>query len=435
MALVYPFRGFRYNKEAVGDLNRVVTQPYDKTTPAMQDAYYLQSPYNAVRITFNLEKRYNPDTDYPAAGATLRQWIEQRVLVRDPMPAIYAYFQEYAIEGQTYLPTGFIALLDLKDSQAGILPHEHTLAGPKQDRLRLIRSLEANDDLIHMLYTDRKLTVNDILGQSISGRRPEIEVKDEYETIHRLWAVTDPEALREIRNAMSPQNLFIADGHHRFETSISFMKECEQKNWKPAGMESFDKRMVTCFNSVDGVTILATHRLIRDLPEFDARSFLSTVRQHFQVERASSPADLWKKMKQAQNDKVFGFYPACLKEFYLLRFKDQAMEDPLLQKFSEAQRRLGVSILHALILDHYLGIDEDKLAAQAYVDYARDRESCIRLTDDGKYQAVFFLNPATAEQMLHIASMGERMPQKSTDFFPKLLTGLVFMKMEISKET
>jgi len=191
--------------------------------------------------------------------------------------------------------------------------------------------------------------------------------------------------------------------------------------------------MVTCFNSVDGVTILATHRLIRDLPSFDARSVLAALGEHFHVDPASSAEDLWKKMKQGQSETAFGFYPASLKKFFLLRLKKEAMEDPLLLKYSRASRRLDVTVLHALILECRLGIDEDKLAAQAHIDYARDRASSVRLADEGKYQAVFYLNPTTAEQMLQVASLGERMPQKSTDFFPKLLTGLVFMKMEIAK--
>ncbi len=433
MALIYPFRGFRYNRKIVTDLSSVVTQPYDKTTPDMQQAYYLRSPYNAVRLTMNMEKRQNAVTEYSDAAATFKQWIDHKVLIREPFPTIYAYYQEYVIEGQTYVRKGFIALLDLKDSKAVILPHEHTLDEPKQDRLRLMRSLEANDDLIHMLYTDRRFSVNAVLERSIAGKLPESEVKDEYDTIHRLWTITEPEALRAIQDAMLSQDLFIADGHHRFETSINFMKECEQKNWKPAAVESFDKRMATFFNSADGVTILATHRLIRDLPGFDALSFLDRVRQDFQVEPVRSAADLWTEMKPAQNQKTFGFYPASLKQFFVLRLKEPALADPFLSRYSEAYRRLDVSILHSLILDRYLGIDENKLTLQAYVDYERDPETCIRLVDQGKYQAVFFLNPSTVEQMLQIASMGERMPQKSTDFFPKLLTGLVFMKMEIEK--
>jgi uncharacterized protein (DUF1015 family) len=433
MALVYPFRGFRYNKEVVGDFAAVVTQPYDKTTPSMQDDYYQRSPYNVVRITLNSEKKNDADTQYSQAGAIFNQWIERKVLRQDDRPAIYPYYQEYAFEGETRLQRGFISLLDLKNSGSGIIPHEHTLAAPKRDRLHLMRSIEGNEDLIYMLYSDSSLTVDRIMDESISGKAPEIDVKDEYGAIHRIWAITDPTALRSIQEAMQSQRLFIADGHHRFETSINFMHECEQRNWRTAGVESFDKRMVTCFNSAGQVTILATHRLVRDLPAFDARVFRRTIEPLFAVELIPSAAVLWKKMREERESHVFGFY-AGSGEFYLLRMKPSAGEDPLLLKHSEAYRELDVSILHSLLLERFLGIDEGKLEEQTNIDYMRERESCIRLIEDRKYQAAFFLNPTTAEQMQRIASSGERLPQKSTDFYPKLLTGLVFMKMQIGKQ-
>jgi len=424
MALVYPFRGIRYNKETIGDFQKVVTQPYDKMTPSMQDEYYRCSPFNVVRITLNLENRTNPETRYPDAGSIFLKWIAEKVLLQDSLPAMYAYYQEYAFEGQTRLQKGFISLLDLKNSESGIIPHENTLAAPKQDRLRLLRSIEANEDLIYLLYSDDRLTVNRIMDESISGRPAEIEVKDEYGAVHRVWAITDPETLRKMQDSMRSQRLFIADGHHRFETSINFMNECREKGWEPAGLESFDKRMVTCFNSVDGVTILPTHRMIRDLPEFDPGTFLRKIEDHFEAEPVSSASALWEKMKKGQRDNVFGFYPATLRKFYFLR----------LRKNVEVDRRLDVSVLHSLLLERLLGIDESKLASQAHLDYMRERDLCIKLVDEGKYQAAFFLNPTTAEQVQQIASRGERMPQKSTDFFPKLLAGLIFMQMKIAKQ-
>jgi len=424
MALVYPFRGIRYNKETIGDFQKVVTQPYDKMTPSMQDEYYRCSPFNVARITLNLENRTNPETRYPDAGSIFLKWIAEKVLLQDSLPAMYAYYQEYAFEGQTRLQKGFISLLDLKNSESGIIPHENTLAAPKQDRLRLMRSIEANEDLIYLLYSDDRLTVNRIMDESISGRPAEIEVKDEYGAVHRVWAITDPETLRKMQDSMRSQRLFIADGHHRFETSINFMNECREKGWEPAGLESFDKRMVTCFNSVDGVTILPTHRMIRDLPEFDPGTFLRKIEDHFEAEPVSSASALWEKMKKGQRDNVFGFYPATLRKFYFLR----------LRKNVEVDRRLDVSVLHSLLLERLLGIDESKLASQAHLDYMRERDLCIKLVDEGKYQAAFFLNPTTAEQMQQIASRGERMPQKSTDFFPKLLAGLIFMQMKIAKQ-
>lgn len=424
MALVYPFRGIRYNKETIGDFQKVVTQPYDKMTPSMQDEYYRCSPFNVARITLNLENRTNPETRYPDAGSIFLKWIAEKVLLQDSLPAMYAYYQEYAFEGQTRLQKGFISLLDLKNSESGIIPHENTLAAPKQDRLRLLRSIEANEDLIYLLYSDDRLTVNRIMDESISGRPAEIEVKDEYGAVHRVWAITDPETLRKMQDSMRSQRLFIADGHHRFETSINFMNECREKGWEPAGLESFDKRMVTCFNSVDGVTILPTHRMIRDLPEFDPGTFLRKIEDHFEAEPVSSASALWEKMKKGQRDNVFGFYPATLGKFYFLR----------LRKNVEVDRRLDVSVLHSLLLERLLGIDESKLASQAHLDYMRERDLCIKLVDEGKYQAAFFLNPTTAEQVQQIASRGERMPQKSTDFFPKLLAGLIFMQMKIAKQ-
>lgn len=432
MAHIYPFQGFRYNKEIVGDFNAVVTQPYDKTSPAMQDAYYQRSPYNVIRITLNLEKRRDPETAYPEAGATLRQWLENQVLRQDAAPAIYAYYQEYRVDGQPRLQRGFISLLSLQDSGSAIIPHEHTLAAPKQDRLQLMRSLEGNEDLIYMLYADEALTVDRIMDQCIAGQPPEIEVTDEFEATHRIWAISDPAALDAIQASMRSQNLFIADGHHRFETSVNFMKECAQKGWIPQGLESFDKRMVTCFNSAAGVTILATHRLLRDLPGFEPEAFLRNLSAHFSIENLATADAVWQKMKDAQEQHVFGFYSGQ-NRYCLLRMKPEAASDPLLQKHSEVYRELDVSILHALILERHLGIDEKKLAAQTHIDYARSHEACVQRVNDGKYQAAFFLNPTTARQMQRIASTGERMPQKSTDFFPKLLTGLVFMKMRIGK--
>jgi uncharacterized protein (DUF1015 family) len=401
----------------------------------MQEDYYQRSPYNVIRITLNLEKRQDPETRYKDAGSSFRQWIEEDVLIQDSMPTIYPYYQEYSVEGLVKIQKGFISLLDLENSGAGIIPHEHTLAAPKQDRLRLMRSVEGNEDFIYMLYADEKLTVNRIMDQAISGKQPEIEVTDEYGAIHRVWAIQDPEIQKQIQTAMSAQKLFIADGHHRFETSGNFMHECEERNWKPAAIESFDKRMVTCFNSSDGVTILPTHRLIRDLPDFDSQDFLKNVDDRFEVSQAATSEELWERMKKMWDarENVFGFYPADLKNFYLLRLKKQAEADPLLLRHSEDYRRLDVSILHALLLERHFGIDESKLAAQGHVDYVREREDCIRLVDDGKYQAAFFLNPTAAEQMERIALAGERMPQKSTDFYPKLLTGLIFMRMCIKK--
>jgi uncharacterized protein (DUF1015 family) len=436
MANLHPFRAYRFNPEITGDLEKVVTQPYDKISTALQEEYYRRSPYNVVRVTKNYEKIQDPDTDYPDAAATFLQWLEQKALIQDSAPGFYAYDQEYEIDGERKVRRGFVGLLDLKHSGSAILPHERTLAEPKMDRLRLMRCTESNDDLIFMIYTDDKLAVNRLLEESLSGTSPEIRVKDDYGAMHKLWQVNKPEMVKKIQAAMVPEELFIADGHHRFETALNYMKECEGNNWKPAGTESFDKRMVACFNSADeGLTILPTHRLVRDLANFDSQRFLKASEQYFLVEPADSAEALWNRMKENRaNASVFGFYARDIRKFILLRLKEESKTDPVLLAHSEVYRDLDVSILHTLILERLLGIDEAKLVAQAHVDYARDRTACIGRVDQGEYQAVFFLNPTSVQQVQRVALVGERMPQKSTDFYPKLLTGLLFMKMEIKKK-
>ncbi len=435
MALIYPFRGYRYNKDVVGDLGLVMTQPYDKIPMDLQQEYYRRSPYNVVRVTRSSEKNDNPDTGYPETGSLLGSWMRKDILVQDPRPAIYVYYQDYEVEGEKKRQRGFIALLDLRHSASGILPHERTLAEPKEDRLRLMRATECNDDSIYMLYTDDRLVVNRILEEWATAQPPDIRVKDDFEVLHRVWTVTDAKTIRRIQDAMVPEELFIADGHHRFETAINFLRECQAQGWRSAAPESFDKRMITCFNSADqGITILPTHRLIRGLSGFDSQAFLTSAAQYFESRTVASGPELWEEMRQRQGeDHVFGSYAADSRQFSLLRLKEEAKVDPLMLAHAEAYRHLDVSILHTLVLDKLLGIDEGKLVAQAHVDYARDRSSCVRDVDEGKYLAAFFLNPTTVEQMQRVALLGERMPQKSTDFYPKLLTGLVFMKMKISK--
>jgi uncharacterized protein (DUF1015 family) len=434
MANLFPFRAYSYNKKVVPHLDQVFSQPYDKISLQLQEEYYRRSPYNVVRVTKSVEKNENLETDYPQARATLQQWIEEKALIQDSEPGIYPYYQEYEVESERKIRKGFIALLDLQHS-AGILPHERTMAEPRMDRLRLLRSTECNDDLIFMLYTDDRMVVNHILDEWVTEAAPEIEVNDDFGARHKVWKITDPAAIKKVRDAMVSEELFIADGHHRYETALNYMKECLEKGWRPSGPESFDKRLVACFNSADeGITILPTHRLVRNLPAFDSQNFLNAARQFFACEGISTPEALWSKMREERGiNHIFGFFPSDTGEFHALRLKEESKVDPLLLAHGETYRHLDVSILHTLILDRLLGIDEAKLVAQAHIDFARDRDACLRRVEEGKYQAAFFLNPTTVEQVQRVALLGERMPQKSTDFYPKLLTGLLFMKMQVAK--
>lgn len=431
MALLYPFRGYRYDRQIAGSLDLVVTQPYNRIPPALQKEYYRRSPFNAVRVTRSLEQSDNPETDYPEAAQTLRSWLDQGILVQDALPGIYAYYQRYDFEEDSILRKGFIALLDLHHSARGTLPHERVTAELKMDRLRLLRSTECNEDVLFMIYTEDKLRVNRILDETAAARRAEIEVKDDLGVSHQLWAITDARAIHRIQDAMVPEELFIGDGQNRFEAALQYKRECEASRWKPAAAESFNGRMVACFNSAEGsITVVPTHRLIGDLTDFEPSAFLARADRYFAVETVPDAGDLWRKMAEDRGaSHLFGFYAD--KKFFLLRLKVQA--DPLMLAHAEACRHLDVSILHVVVLERLLGISESQLDRHSHVDFARDRDACVQSVDEGRYQAALFLNPASVEQLQRVAVLGERLPQMSTDFYPKLLTGLVFMKMQITK--
>jgi uncharacterized protein (DUF1015 family) len=431
MALLYPFRGYRYSRDTVGDLKLVVTQPYNRISPALQKEYCRRSPYNVVRVTRSFEKLDNPETNYSEAALALQSWINRGALLQDNLPALYAYYQQFDFQGESLLRKGFIALLDLPHSAAGVMPHERILAELKMDRLRLLRSTECNEDALFMIYTEDRLKVNRILDETASARPAEFKVKDDLGVVHKLWAITDTKSIRRIQDGMVPEELFIADGLHRFDAALDYKRECAALGWQPAATESFNARMVACFNNAEGsMPILPTHRLICDLPDFDPPGFLQKAGKYFDVTPVSGAADLWEVMRKGrESSHVFGFY--ARNEFFLLRLKVKV--DPLMLAHAEACRHLDVSILHAIVLDRLLGISESQQDRHFHVDFARDREACVQSVDEESFQAAFFLNPASVEQLQRLASLGERLPPMSTDFYPKLLTGLVFMKMQITK--
>ena len=433
MAHLFPFQAYRYSSAVAGDPALAVTQPYDKISPEMRKEYYRRSLYNVVRLTKGLEQLDNPDTNYPEAARALQAWIDQGALVQDALPSIYAYYLQYDFEGEHLLRKGFVSLLDLLRSAAGVLPHEGTLASSKLDRLRLLRSTECNEDMIFMIYTEDKLKVNRILEEATSRRAPELKVKDEFGVVHRLWSLSDPKTIRQIQDAMVPEELFIADGHHRYEAALGYKKECEALGWKPACAESFHHRVVACFNSADGgITILPTHRVIVNVPGFDRRAFLGAAEKYFEAESCPNASELWQRMETSRDSShAFGFYTKG--KFTLLRLRRESAVVPLMMAHAEAYRKLDVSILHHVILARLLGIREDLAAEQDQVEFAREREACVHRVDAGAARAAFFLNPTTVEQVQRIALLGERMPLRSTDFYPKLLSGLAFMKMRIVK--
>ncbi len=432
MAHVIPFRGVRYNPSRAGKASDLVAQPYDRIGEAEQAVYYKRSPYNIVRIIKGVaQPGDNGENVYTRAAAYLQKWIDEGILVRDAEPSLYVYHQEYKFGGERLTRKGFIALGKLEPER--VHAHEKTLKGPKEDRLRLLRATEGNFGHIFMLYSDPQRRADTALDTVIAGIEPTIKAVDDYGNNHYVWQVTDPDVISVVQDAVSEKDLYIADGHHRYETAVNFMRECQEKGWRPAAPESFDVRMMTLFNIDEpGMTIRPIHRLVHALDDFSVEAFLKRADSDFEVVRYASLVEMEQGVAARREHHTFGFYSGGV--YASLTLRDEKLMDRLIVgDWSRDWKCLDVSILHTVILDRLLGIDAKALEEQRNITYAHDPQEGVDAVDSSKEQIFFLLNPTSPSQVKRVADHGEKMPQKSTDFYPKLLTGLVLSKMEIDK--
>lgn len=432
MAEVHPFQGYRYNPEKVGDINRVVSPPYDKIDEEEREDLANNSLYNIVRIILSKSNEQGDDK-YEVAAKYLREWIDEGVFQKDEEPGFYAYYQEYEAEGERRTRKGFIGLGEIEEGE-GVKAHEETMSGPKADRLRLLRATEANFGQIFMLYSDPDNKVTETMDESIENN-PLLEVKDKYRNTHKVWKLEQEGVISTIKEEMSDKSLYIADGHHRYETALNFRNECREKGWESPETGGFDNRMMTFVNVDDpGLTTLATHRLLHNIDNFKPHGILDEAREHFSISRYNGREKLLDKLDADRGKKhTFGYRTKGDKAYWSLTLQDESVMGEILPEKSEAWRRLDVSILHKLILERYLGIDEEDLKEKRNLDYIRGRDKALDMLKEGGYQATFIMNPTRVEQVKEIADKGEKMPQKSTDFYPKLLTGPVIHKLKIDK--
>jgi len=432
MAEVYPFQGYRYNPEKVGDLNRVVSPPYDKIDEEEREDLANNSIYNIVRIILS-KARDEGEDKYETAARNLQDWMDEGVLEQDEEPGFYAYYQEYEAEGEKKVRKGFIGLGKIEEGE-GVKAHEETMSGPKADRLRLLRATEANFGQIFMLYSDPENEVTGVMDEACE-EDPVVEVKDKYRNTHKVWKLTDDDDISRIKSAMADKSLYIADGHHRYETALNYRNECREKGWESPDTGGFDNRMMTFVNVDDpGLSILATHRLLHDVKNFKPHGVLDQAREHFSISRYEDREDLLEKLDEDRGEKhTFGYRAKDDKAYWSLTLQDESVMDDLLPDRSSAWRKLDVAILHKLVLEKYLGIDEEALEEKRNLDYIRGREKALDMLKEGGYQGAFIMNPTRIDQVKEIADRGEKMPQKSTDFYPKLLTGPVLHKLKIDK--
>lgn len=424
MATIKPFSGLRYNPLKITDLSAVVTQPYDRIHPAEQKAYYARHPYNIVRI---IQGEREPDTPadnvYTRARAYAEQWQKEGVLIREPQTVLYVTQQTFTTPaGQTFTRTGFTAALKLTALNEGtILPHERTLSGPKADRLNLFRATETGWSSVFILYPDAENKINALLQPYLTAhppvgfREPVIEPDVEQ----RFWVVDDSALCAQIVAEMAPKrNLIIADGHHRYETALNYREERRRQDPLACNNAPFNFVMATFVSMADpGLVILPTHRLIHAYTRLDAPALLNALEPYFHVEAVADLPALQNGLAQADPRRPrFGFYNGA----YTLLTLRPAEELPA----AIARQDLDVAILHDLILEQVMGLSKESVAAEENIRYLRLLEPGLNAVDKAEANFLFILNPTRIEQVQSRSEAGQKMPQKSTDFYPKIITGL-----------
>ncbi len=436
MADIHPFRAFRYDPRHAPSV-RVVTQPYDKITPEMQDRYYDASPHNLVRIILGRREENDNAVNnvYSRAAGYFRDWRQQGILRQDSDPSVYIYSQRFTPPGSLPGSTtelerrGFIALGRIEDYSAGVVfRHEQTLAKPKADRLDLLRATRAHFGQIFMLYEDSG-QVESLLATDAD---PDISVTDESGVIHRVWQVSNQGSVSAIRNAMSDKKLIIADGHHRYETALTYRNErrAADAGSRPpdSGASPYEFVMMTFVNmNSPGLLILPTHRVVHSLASFSEEKFRSSARAFFDIDEVDAALDGPRASAILRESGRMGtsILAVTANRAFLLHHPDPNTPE-VFAGFSLRQQALDVVQLHKCLLERVLNLSEESIRNQENISYVRDAgEALSRVRGAGRIRAdvAFLMNPCRMAQVRDIAFAGEVMPQKSTDFYPKLLSG------------
>jgi len=412
-----------------------MTQPYDKITPTMQDTYYETSPYNLVRVILGkLQPGDNQqDSVYSRAANSLRQWQAEKVLVRDAEPSLYVYSQIFKVPGDVTGAEaerrGFIALGRIEDyDRLVVFRHEQTLTGPKADRLKLLQTTKAHCELLFMVYSDPQDEVGKLLKKD---GPPTVELRDEYGVLHRMWKVSDPAIVAAAKQKMADKKLIIADGHHRYETAMNYRNQRRQSG-SGDPQAPYEYVMMTFVNmDVPGLVILPTHRVVFGLEKFSIFEMIAEARDYFEVEDIGEITDVQvtvRRLAEVGKDRTAILAVTAHSAFLLRARKD--VQPERLKNLSAQQRALDVVQLHKLVLEEALGMSEEDIRAQKHLKYIRDAGEAIEMVRNGEAQVAFLINPVRMAEVRDIAFAGEVMPQKSTDFYPKMLSGLTIYSLE-----
>jgi uncharacterized protein (DUF1015 family) len=420
MAKIAPFTVIHYNLEIVDNIGKVVAPPYDIIDAKGQEEFYQKHPYNVIRLILGKELAGDKpeDNKYTRAAAYLEEWQRRNILAQDSVPAVYFYEQDFIVEGQKKRRLGFIALLRLEEEGEGksVYPHEHTHTAPKEDRLKLLKSVEANLSPIFTIFSDPQMFVKGLFKQSIADHPPLFEALEGSSAADRIWRVTDAALIDKIRTFLIDKEIFIADGHHRYEVARMFREY--KKAADPLHFKDSYNYVMTYFTPLEdpGLCVFPTHRLIKGT-KFPADACAPC----FTVRECSSCELLVSELKKKEDEVgAFGLYRD--KKFYLLKLSDKRECNRLIQEGPKEYKNLDVVILHKVLFDQILKVGLSQISYE--VDLAR----AITLVDGNAYDALFILNPTKIEQIRSIALGGEVMPQKSTYFYPKLMSGFLIHK-------
>jgi len=434
---IKPFKAFRFDEEVVGDVGSCIAPPYDVISHTQQEQLYKKSEHNIVRIIKGKTTASDngDNNQYSRAADYLNDWIKQGALKQDTAETIYAYLQDFDLAGTQFQRLAFVALAKLEEFGKTVRPHEQILNEPMLDRLNLKRATAAGLGLVFMLYEDEKQIAEKIIKQAATYESL-IDFIDERNVRHRLFAITAGEDTGQIVRMMNDKSCIIADGHHRYATGLTYSKQSN----KPAA----EYQMCAFANtSQKGLIVLATHRLVGNLENFCFGKLISGLKENFEVvelkfDSSGAKTDARQKLltqmkaEHDNNKNVFGIYGSN-NAFYVAVLKDENAMDTVVSDMSSAWRTLDVSILHKLILEKLLGIDEKRLAKGENLQYVKDTpnaiDGSISEVDAGRKQVAFFMSPVKMQQLKKVTDAGERMPQKSTYFYPKIYTGLTIQKL------
>ncbi len=435
MAEIRPFRGTHYNQALIDDLTSVICPPYDIISPQRQQELYLRSEYNFVRVEFGRELPQDGITDnkYARAAATLEQWLKRNILMTDEVPAIYLHDQFFTHDGKEYQRRGITVRVRLEEwDKMVVRPHEGTFASPRNDRLSLLWTLEANTSPILAMFEDRGQQVSSLLASQKRGQ-PLLSLRDVDGEGHTLWAITDPAVIQQMGSRLNGQPLYIADGHHRYESALAYRRERLTSDSSVAGNEPFNFVMMTLVDFADpGLVILPPHRLVRGIAKSVLNGLMAKLNVFFDiVELPVSMPDLWTRFDDLlaeANEVRLGIFGLTAEHLLVLTLRDPAAVGQMMPYFhSELYKRLDVSIVDHVLLEKLLMLGDDK--DNSLVDYSYDRVDAIKRVIAQEYQLAFLLKPVKTEVIKAIADAGDKLPKKSTYFYPKLPAGLVVNRL------